>query len=173
MTLMNTIRNAALAALLSALPLHTAQAQALPAPSGDVILTVSGEIGVTNAEDGAAFGLADLDQLPQTGFETTTIWTEGVQSFSGVRLSDMLARVGAEGGSLLMTALNDYQIEVDAGDPFLKDALLATRQNGAPMSVRDHGPVWLVFPYDADANLRSEIVYSKSIWQLTRIEVRN
>jgi hypothetical protein len=43
--------------------------------------------------------------------------------------------------------------------------------NGAEMSIRDKGPLWIVYPYDASDDFRSEVVYSRSIWQLDRIEV--
>jgi len=42
--------------------------------------------------------------------------------------------------------------------------------NGEPISRREKGPYWLVYPYDVDAKYQSEVVYSKSIWQLVSIE---
>jgi hypothetical protein len=38
------------------------------------------------------------------------------------------------------------------------------------MSVRDKGPLWVIYPYDSD-DYRSEVIYSRSIWQLDRLEV--
>jgi hypothetical protein len=56
-------------------------------------------------------------------------------------------------------------------DAMVDGPLLAFLMNGEPMSVRDKGPVWLVYPYDADAAFRTEQIYAWSIWQLDRIEV--
>ncbi|RYH00603.1 oxidoreductase, partial [Salipiger sp. IMCC34102] len=39
------------------------------------------------------------------------------------------------------------------------------------MQVRDKGPLWIVYPYDDTPEYRSEVIYSRSIWQLDRIEV--
>ncbi len=43
--------------------------------------------------------------------------------------------------------------------------------NGETMPVRRKGPLWIVYPYDSDEAYRSEAIYSRSIWQLDRIEV--
>ena len=43
--------------------------------------------------------------------------------------------------------------------------------NGEIMSLRDKGPLWVIYPYDQNAAYRSEVTYSRSIWQLDRIEV--
>jgi hypothetical protein len=51
--------------------------------------------------------------------------------------------------------------------------MIAFRMNGAPMSVRDKGPLWIVYPYDSDPRFQTEIIYSRSIWQLDRLEVLN
>ena len=39
------------------------------------------------------------------------------------------------------------------------------------MSVRDKGPLFVVFNYDSAAELRSERYYNRSIWQLRRLQV--
>ena len=49
--------------------------------------------------------------------------------------------------------------------------IVAYRMDGETMSVRDKGPLWIVYPYDSDADYRTEVIYSRSIWQLDRIEV--
>ena len=43
---------------------------------------------------------------------------------------------------------------------------------GAPMSVRDKGPLWIVYPYDQNTDYQSEVVFSRSIWQLNRITIQ-
>jgi hypothetical protein len=45
--------------------------------------------------------------------------------------------------------------------------------DGKTMSVRDKGPLWIIYPYDSSADYRTEVVYSRSIWQLDRIEAVN
>ena len=156
------------AGLLSA---PTAWADSLPAPQGDVILTVSGEIANTNDDGLARLDMALLDGLPQHSFATSTIWTEGVDTYEGVLLTDLLAALGATGTEVLAKALNDYEIAFPVSEATSEGPLLAYRTNGNPMSVRDKGPIWMIFPYDTVEAFRTEQTYARSIWQLDRITV--
>ncbi|QQA44719.1 molybdopterin-dependent oxidoreductase [Pelagovum pacificum] len=145
-------------------------AQDLAAPEGPVILTVSGQVSATNAGDMAELDLAMLEEIGRETIETETIWTEGVQTFEGVPLHALVEALGIEGEMLRATAINDYTVEIPLSDAVEGGALVAYSLNGAPMSVRDKGPLWVVYPFDADADFRTEVIYSRSIWQLDRIE---
>ena len=150
------------AALTAAAP-HGARAAEAP------VLTVTGAV-----EGGEQrFTRAQLAALPRAEYVTSTVWTEGVRRFSGVPLHELLKAVGAQGGSLHMVAVNDYAVQVPLADAAPQGALLAYEVDGKPMSVREKGPVWLIYPYDSDGKWRSEAVYARSIWQLTRIDVRD
>lgn len=113
----------------------------------------------------------DLDALPEIEIVTTTIWTEGVQTFTGPSLHALLSSVGVTGGHLSLTALNGYFVEMEYSDLMPEAPVLARERNGAALSIRDKGPIWLVYPYDADPMWQTEIIFSRSIWQLTDIEV--
>jgi hypothetical protein len=151
--------------------LGAAEAGQLGAPQGPVLLTVSGAVEVTNQGDAAQFDMEMLRQLPVTRIETETIWTEGKQVFEGVELSALLSAVEARGTRLSATAINDYAVEIPVSDAVGGGPIVAYMRNGAPMSVRDKGPLWVVYPYDTNADYRSEVTYARSIWQLDRIEV--
>jgi hypothetical protein len=43
--------------------------------------------------------------------------------------------------------------------------------NGKPMSVREKGPLFVIYPFDDDPQLRTTIYYSRCIWQLKSIEL--
>lgn len=148
-----------------------AGAESLGTPTGEVVLTVSGAVTATNAEETAVFDLAMLQDLGVTGFTTTTIWTEGPQVFEGVSLKVLLDRLGVEDGMVIATAINDYAIEIPVSDAVEGGPIVAYSLNGAPMSVRDKGPLWIVYPFDQNAAYQTEVTYSRSIWQLDRIEV--
>ena len=51
------------------------------------------------------------------------------------------------------------------------EAILAIEANGKPLSVRDKGPIWLLYPFDSDARYQTEVIYARSIWQIERMEV--
>ena len=110
--------------------------------------------------------------MPATTIETSTIWTDGVHSFTGVALSDLTGPRGVDGGTLLATAINDYTVEIPVTDAVAGGPIIAYLMDGAEMSVRDKGPLWIIYPYDSSAEYRSEVIYARSIWQLDRIEVK-
>ncbi|RYH00523.1 oxidoreductase, partial [Salipiger sp. IMCC34102] len=76
-----------------------------------------------------------------------------------------------DGGTLLATAINDYTVEIPVSDAVEGGPIIAYQMDGAEMQVRDKGPLWIVYPYDDTPEYRSEVIYSRSIWQLDRIEV--
>ncbi|NUB46459.1 molybdopterin-dependent oxidoreductase [Fertoebacter nigrum] len=157
-----------LAALLTT---GAGSAETLPAAQGEVILSVSGAISTTNGDGVLALDADLLATLPQHAFTTATIWTEGTATYSGVLLRDLLAAAGATGATVKLTALNDYQIAMPAADAATDGPLLAYLADGQPMSIRDKGPVWLIYPFDDVAAYRTEQTYARSIWQLNRIEI--
>lgn len=149
----------------------SAIAQDIAAPQGDAILTVTGDIAVTNVGDALIFDRETLAALGTETFETTTIWTDGLHSFEGVSLKTLTDLVGAEEGNLFATAINDYTVEIPVSDAAENGPIIAFLMDGEQMSVRDKGPLWIIYPYDMSADYRTEIIFSRSIWQLDRIEV--
>ena len=131
----------------------------------EIVLTVTG------TAEPAEFTMAELQAMPATSFETTTIWTEGAQSFTGVSLHSFLADLGVEGGTLNASAINDYVVEIPVADAVEGGPIIAYARNGEVMSVRNNGPLWIVYPYDSNADYQSEVIYARSIWQLVRIDV--
>ncbi|MCA0869678.1 molybdopterin-dependent oxidoreductase [Seohaeicola saemankumensis] len=135
-----------------------------------MLLTVTGDFTVKNVDGTAQFDLGMLQALPTAEFETTTIWTDGVMRFTGVPLSALLKHLEIASGSVRAQAINDYSVEIPLDEITEDVPIVAYFLNGEPMSRREKGPLWVVYPYDQDADYRSEIVYSRSIWQLDRIE---
>jgi len=170
---MKRLRNriAVVLLMVATLPGLSVAADEIATPQGSVLLRMSGDIAKTNVGNEAHFDREMLAALPEMSITTTTIWTEDEQVFTGVALSDLLMAVGAGEGVLTATALNDYAIEIPYEDAAEGYALLAFERNGKPMSVREKGPLWIVYPYDSDAKFQSEVYYSRSIWQLDRLAV--
>ncbi|WP_240336701.1 molybdopterin-dependent oxidoreductase [Tropicibacter sp. Alg240-R139] len=150
----------------------TGPAAALDAVTGTPILTVTGDVQNTNADGVAEFDFDMLGTLDAVTFETSTIWTDGLQTFTGIELDDLLTLVGAEGETLKAFAVNDYAIEIPVSDAVDGGPIVAFLHNGEPMSLRNKGPLWIVYPYDSKSDYQSELIYSRSIWQLNRIEVQ-
>jgi len=155
---------------VSAMPLW---ADDLATPEGDVLLTITGLIDVTNADGSAQFDLEMLEALDDTIIETSTIWTEGTHVFQGVSLAVLVEELGIAGATLTATAINDYAVEIPMSDAVSGGPIIAYKMDGNAMSVRDKGPLWIIYPYDSAADYRSEVIFSRSIWQLDRIEAIN
>lgn len=120
----------------------------------------------------AQFSDATLSDLPQVSFSTTTLWTEGQINFTGPTLKSVLETTGAiqDVSTIRLTALNDYSVTMEMSLITQDAPIVANRLNGAPFSVRDKGPLWIMFPFDLDIRYRSESFYALSIWQLSQIE---
>lgn len=149
---------------------HTGS-EPLASPEGEVVLTVTGHIGRTNADGAARFDRAMLEAMPRTEFATSTVWTDGVSTYSGVLLRDLLDMLAADGTRIVASAIDGYQVVIPIAE--LKDdgPILAFLRDGRPMPVRDRGPLWVIYPYDDNPAFRNETTYARSIWQLTLIEV--
>ncbi len=160
-----------LAAVLAILSAPASYADTLDMPQDAVVLTVSGAITTTNVDDAAQFDVEMLSQIDATMIETTTIWTEGKQTFEGVSLEVLLAQLGVSEGTILATAINNYTVEIPVSDAVPSGPIIAYQMNGSAMSVRDKGPLWIVYPYDSSTNYQSEVIYARSIWQLNRLEI--
>lgn len=161
-----------LAASLVALGLAVASAQTLPSPAGTPILEVTGRIAVTNGEARARFDLPMLEAIGVSRISTSTAWTNGRQDFEGVSLKALLERVGAFGDRIEAIALNDYKVEIPVSDFARWPVILAWRQNGQLMRVRDKGPLWIIYPQDDFPALNNKETQGKWAWQLKEIRVR-
>lgn len=144
---------------------------ALDAPKGPVVLTVTGAITETNAPDGAEFDLDMLKALAQKSTVTATPWTEGTVTFDGPLGRALLDAVGAKGETMKVTALNDYSADVPVEDFRKHDVILATAMDGKPMSVRDKGPLFIIYPFNSEPDLYTEVYFNRSVWQIARIDI--
>lgn len=130
-----------------------------------------------SAGNAMKFDIKDFDALPQLVFETSTIWTDGVSTFSGVPVAVLLEEAGlgekvAQPEAMLeLVALNDYRVRIPMGEIGPELPIIATRIDGKTVPIRDKGPYWLVYPYDADPQFRTEDIYARSIWQLAQMIV--
>lgn len=164
------IKRIFLAALVAACA--STPAAAIDKPTGEVILTVTGRVTQTNVAGAAQFDAAMLEKLASRTGEMETPWTTGKVKFSGPLLRAILEEAGAEGSTLVVTALNDYSAEVPMADASDLDTMLATTMDGKAMSVRDKGPLFLVYPFDTNPELYNEKYFSRSVWQIKAIDVQ-
>lgn len=170
--MMSHLSRTAAAVLMLAAAVLPVRAGSLAAPQGTPILTVTGRIAETNAGRAAQFDMAMLKALPGRVTETETPWTKGRVRFEGPLGSALLDAIGATGTTLRIVALNDYAVDVPAADFRKWPVILAVSKDGKPMTVREKGPIFVIYPFDLDASLYNEKIFARSAWQVKSIEVR-
>jgi hypothetical protein len=172
---MKIISQSALRLFLSFLLVITAVSHAdeLPKPEGRVVLTLSGKVLKSNSEEGLVrLDMATLESLPAFTFQTVTPWTEGLHTYQGVLLTELLTWVGAQGEQLKVTALNDYSSLVDLNRTKPYPVILAYKSDGEYMKVRDKGPLWLIYPMSDYPELDTVDDHASMVWQVKALAVQ-
>lgn len=146
----------------------TVGASAPAMASEPVVLTIDGK---TRTGQAVEFTLPEIERMGLETIRTSTPWHAGVETFEGVRLSKLMEEVGAEGDQLFVVALNQYTTEIPMSDVKANNAILAIKRDGKFMEVDDKGPLFVVYPFDDNPELKSELFYSRSAWQVRTITV--
>lgn len=152
--------------------------------SGTIILTITGQIKVSNHAQGskphhspqAVFSLAMLQALPQHTITTTSPWVDTPHTYRGPKISTLLDTLqvdrpqGTDNLYLTFTALNNFQVKIEWDMIKSFDPILAWEDNGKVMTRREKGPIWLILPLD-DAKLQESKYFDAMIWQIKEMEV--
>jgi len=140
---------------------------ALPvAANASEILTVNTDSGSTT------LSFDELSALPQTTVVTANDYTDGQVEFTGPSLKSILEANGVgPDATLIMSAINDFSVKIPAADAYKYNVILAMLSNGEPMSIRDKGPIWVIYPMDDHDELKDDLYNSRLVWQLKSISV--
>ncbi|MGJ8589951.1 MAG: oxidoreductase [Yoonia sp.] len=157
--------------LLTGATVAVSQEAPVGQPGGNVLLQIDGDISVQNDQDQLSLDQTMLDALPQVEFATSTIWTQEIDIFSGPTLHSLIDFAGSGTGDVIASALNDYSITIPRSFIEKTAPIVASRINGRTFSIREKGPLWIIFPYDKSEHYRSELIYALSVWQLRRLTV--
>ena len=142
------------------------------AASGPVVLTITGRLRRADGKKQATYDMATLARFKQYSFTTHTPWFQSPRQFTGPLLRDVLADAGADGSTLRAIALNDYRVTLPVQDALKYEVLVARLIDGQAIPVREKGPLFIIYPFDMDEELRNVVHYSRSAWQLKSIEVQ-
>ncbi len=150
----------AVLALLGAFPVLAAEQ--VETPKDMAVLTVGGDIAVTNRgpldpdrdsllaiqkvkfERAFAFDRAMLLRLKQGEVKATTRELRQEATFTGPLLKEVLAAVGAASAKVSFVAVNGYQGWVTPEDIARSDWILALAANGKPLGLGQQGPIWAI-----------------------------
>jgi hypothetical protein len=144
--------------------------QAVPAPTGPTLLTLTGKVTGANRGSGIALDRATLARLTQVELHTYEPWVKQDLSFRGVWLDDVLALAGATAPSeVQIQALDDYIVRLSAADLRGGGILLATADGaGHALPIPSGGPTRIVFAPGIAAGANAD----QWIWSLRTIDVR-
>lgn len=157
--------------IFSFLAISSAAAGSLSKPEGKSILTISGNIANTNVGAVSEFDLAMLENMGLQTIETSSPWYNKRVRFEGVSLEKLMNLVGAKGTKVTAVALNDYVTTIPMEDFKKFNVILAMKRDGNYMSIRDKGPLFVIYPYDSIAGLQSQTYYTRSAWQVAKLIV--
>lgn len=138
---------------------------ALPTVSyADGLLTVTAD-GVSDV-----LSLEDLLGMSQSTVITKNDYVDDTTEFSGPALKDLLVKydIGPD-ETLTLRAINDFSVSIPASDAYQYNVILALFNNREKMTVRDKGPIWVIYPMSDHEELRDDSYNSRIIWQLTSI----
>jgi hypothetical protein len=139
---------------------------------------IIGDLTVINS-DGKAVTLseADIAALDPHAVRTRTMWTDGVITFEGVYLRDLLKAGGVDyqkspDAVITAKALNDYTVAFPLSDAIRFDVLVALYQDGQRLTIIDKGPYWIVYPRDSVAELQDPRYDHRWAWQLHELTIQ-
>jgi hypothetical protein len=141
----------------------------ISSPKGEVVLTVSGDIGAANKGRTLALDLASLEQMRRVRLEAAEPFLKRRVTFEGVLLSDLLAvaDVPDTASTVSLTALDDDKVDFKVADVRSSQMLLATKADGKHMPVDRSGPIRIVFP-DSSSLGRNPDLW---IWSVSSMKV--
>ena len=116
---------------------------------------------------------ADLLAMPQVTVRTRTSFTDGVVTFVGPLARDAVALIPVGPATTVhLVAANAYSYDIPLSDLTEFDVILAMSANGDRLSIRDKGPIWLMYPLDDHAELQEQRYNHRLVWQLVEMELR-
>lgn len=138
-------------------------------PEGEVVLTVTGDIGEVNKGKKLELDLASLEKMRRVRLEAAEPFLKRRVMFEGVLLSDLLAVAGVpdSASTVSLTALDDYKVDFKVADVRSSQMLLATKADGKHMPVDKSGPIRIVFP-DSSSLGRNPDLW---IWSVSSMKV--
>lgn len=165
-----------------------AMAKSVASPRDAVILTIAGDLTMSNRgpldpradgflkyheitfDKAFAFDRAMLQDLPLNEIRAQPPQYSAPATFKGPLLKDILKALGAEGASIQTRALDGFAVDLSAEDLAGKDWTLALGANGRPFGIGDKGPLWLM--HTPSAIKVAEAEEQRWPWALFFIEIK-
>ena len=114
----------------------------------------------------------DFADMEQVTVKTTNDYVDDVTTFSGPLFRSALSEIifGPD-SNINVTASNDYRTASPAQEILDYDVILATTMNGVELTLRDRGPVWIIYPMSDNPELQDAKFNDRLVWQLIKVDV--
>lgn len=147
---------------------------AIPAPSGDVVLTVDGNISQKNVGEELQFDMTTLEKMGLVKYDVDDPFVKKNIIYTGVLLSRILEVAGAPKDTevITLTALDDYSVDMKVADAIKWPFMAATEADGEYMPIDKNGPLLTVIPYNDFPELDHLTYDSIWVWSLYKITVK-
>ncbi len=113
-----------------------------------------------------------VHDFPLTTIETSTVVTDGIHSFTGVLMRDLLELLQSTGETVTAIALNEYAVDIPITDFYDYDVVVAYKMDGETLTRDDKGPLWIVYPRDDHQALQDIRFDYRWVWQLYRLDIK-
>jgi hypothetical protein len=146
----------------------------VPAPSGEVVLTIDGRIAQTNSGESLQFDMSTLESVGLVQYDVDDPFAKKSIVYTGVLLSELLKVAGAapDATTLTLSALDDYSTDMKISDADKWPVLVATRADGEYMPLDQSGPLISVFPFNDFPEIDHLTYDAQWLWSLSRITVK-
>ena len=127
---------------------------------------------ISNNHGEIRFTREDLAGLDWHKIETGNEFITGVGMFRGPLFADVISLIGHAGATKVrLIGQNGFYSEVDIAEMVRYGAVLAMELNNRALSLRDFGPIWVMYPLDDHPELQDSRFNSRLVWQLKAVEL--
>jgi len=147
---------------------------AIPTPTGDVVLKIDGKISQNNSGSSLQFDMKTLESIGVVQYKVDDPFAKKNILYAGVLLSQLLkvAGVASDATTLTLRALDDYSTDMKISDVNKWPILIATRADNEYMPVDKNGPLISVFPFNDFPEIDHVTYDAQWLWALAGITVK-
>lgn len=134
----------------------------------EILLTLESNSGYRQV-----FSREELESLPQESFTTSTPWTNNIHTYQGPRLSLITDNFLQPFKSIKVYGINGYAYDIKEKELKKYPFILAMKQDGKRMALRNKGPLWVLLPFNQYPKVDSkDEMLNKFVWQVNRIKAQ-
>lgn len=118
-----------------------------------------------------SYTLSRIEGLGLRQLVTSTFWSSKPIKFSGVLLRDLLEDAGLDDAQQIrVAALDGYHAIIPENDWRQWEVLVATRQDQQPITIREKGPLRIIYPLDLGGAVAESDMRVRWVWAIKSIE---